>query len=317
MSDQSGADSGKSLPAPPPDGEPLAEYINRTVKADFRMVIQEGSHIATVRAQLRPVFRPAVFSLEAVTRFYEAYSKVDRNTDASRYERGLYHLWGASDPAVFPLSARMAETPQPDLGDSPRVAVTLVDRFRQLTVLFEAAKARDALLGQLCDSLRQGRLQALGFLADDHTMELKPIPAARWGDSAMACAWREGELRPRDRAPHGTPYYRGLRLACSTAEHVPQLAQSAPSTAVLQPTTEQPQSPRSHPPSKAALRQWYQRERVDAWQRGSKPPSGKDDYKAAREEFGGEFRKTVIELRKQLAPAEWNTAKPGRKNNGQ
>lgn len=317
MSDQSDADGAESLPALSADGEPLAEYITRAIKADFRTAVRDRSHVTDLQAQLWPAFRPAVFSSETVTRFYEAYSKVDRNTDASRYERDLYHLWEARNPAVFPLSARMAETPQPDLGDSPWVTVTPVDRFRQLTALLGAAKARDALLGQLCDSLRQGRLQALGFLADDHAMELKPIPAARWGDSAVVCAWREGELRPRDRVPHGTPYYRGLRLACPTAEHAPQLAQSAPSTAVLQPAAEQPQSPRPHPPSKATLRQWYRRERVDTWQKGSKPPSAKDDYKAAREKFGGEFRQTVIELRKQLAPAEWGVTKPGRKNNGQ
>ncbi len=218
MNEQSGADGAESLPAPSPDGEPLAEYIARTVKADLLWAVQEDSHITTVQARLRPAFRPAVFSPDAVQRFYEAYNKVDKNADASRYERELYHLWEARDPAALPLRARIAGVPQPDLGDAPRVTVTLVGRFRALTALFEAARTRDLLLGQLCNSLRQGKLQAIGFLADDHAMELKPIPPGRWGDSAMLCAWREGELRPRAGAPQGTPHYRGLCLICPPAE---------------------------------------------------------------------------------------------------
>lgn len=221
MGDQSSADGGEALPAVLPSGEPLAEYITRTIKADFRAAVQEDSHITTVRARLRPVFRPAAFFADAVQRFYEAYRKVDTNADASRYERELYHLWEVRDPAVLPLRARMAAAPQPDLGDAPHVTVTLVGRHRVLTALFEAAKTRDALLAQFCDSLRHGTLQALGFLADDHAMELKPIPAPRWGDSAMVCAWREGELRPRAGAPHGTPYYRGLRVTDTPIDQRP------------------------------------------------------------------------------------------------
>lgn len=212
MNEQSGADGAESLPAPSHDGEPFAEYIARTVKADFRAAVQEDSYITTVQARLWPVFRPAVFSLGAVQRFYEAYSKVDKNADASRYERELRHFWTASNPATLPRSARMVDVPQPELGIDLRPTVTLVGRFHALTALFGAARARDLLLAQFCDSLRQGKLQAIGFLADDHAMEIKPIPPGRWGDSAMVCAWREGELRPRAEAPPGTPYYRGLRI---------------------------------------------------------------------------------------------------------
>lgn len=225
MNKQSDADGAESLPAPSPDGEPLAEYIVRTVKADFRAAVQEASRITTVQARLWPAFRPAVFSPDVVQRFYEAYSKVDKNADASRCERELYHLWEARDPAALPLRARMAGVPQPDLGDAPRVTVTLVGRFRVLTALFEAARTRDTLLAQFCDCLRQRRLQAIGFLANDHAMELKSIPPGRWGDAAMLCAWREGELRPRAGAPLGTPHYRGLCLIQPPAE---RLGQSQP-----------------------------------------------------------------------------------------
>ncbi len=317
MTEQSAADGVEPLPEPSIDGELLADYVARAVKADLLWAVQEDSHIATVQVRLRPAFRPAVFLPDAVQRFYEAYSKVDKDADASRYERDLYHLWEARDPMVLPVRARMAAALQPDLGSAPRVAVTLVGRVRALTALFEAARTRDVLLAQFCDSLRQGKLQVVGFLADDRAMELKPIPPGRWGDSAMVCVWREGELRPRDGAPHGTPYYRGLRLVCPIAEQVSQLVQSELLTAVPQPTAEQPQSPEPHPPSKAALKQWYQRERVASWQKGSKPPSAKEDYKAAREKFGVELRQTVLGLRKELAPDEWGVNKRGRKNNGQ
>lgn len=212
MDDQSNADGAEPLAAPSPDGEPLAEYVARTIKADLLWAVQEDSHITTVQARLKPTFRPAVFFPDAVQRFYEAYSKVDKNADASRYERDLYHLWEDREPAVLPLRARMAAASQPVLGDTSHVTVTLVDRFRVLTALFEAAKTRDILLAQFCNGLRQGQLQAFGFLANDHAMELRPIPPGRWGDAAMLCAWREGELRPRAGAPHGTPYYRGLRV---------------------------------------------------------------------------------------------------------
>ena len=205
-------------PMPAAGGEPLQTYIDRVLAPVYRTKVREAGATAEVSSAPFWIFYPSAFSAAAVARLYQALGRIDRQSSADAYAHNLYHLWHSRSGGRLPLAVRMAEAAIPDIEERlQRPRIHLPEKQAQLRDLFNAAKRRDIALGSMCDALRAGVIKAYGFIAADRTRTEEAIVPAWWADPHVVCAWKDGELRPADHAPAGTPHYRGVQLAPDTA----------------------------------------------------------------------------------------------------
>lgn len=196
------------LTPPHAEGESLSAYVRRVIVGDeviaaFR-TMRERWRAGAPDLSLR---RPASLTRERAEAFHRDLSSVDA---AHLPRREHWAFLDGLHKADRKRSPRLPFTlPAPKR--VPQIRPSF-EQNRRWVIARQRARRRDMLAAALFDALRQGTIEARGFLSPDEHRTKIPIQQGWWNDWSMICRWRVNELRADQGAAPGTPTFRGIRL---------------------------------------------------------------------------------------------------------